>query len=439
MRLTKDDIDAVSLILHVDGELTFSVLLTRGGLTQRFGSSDGSGPPAVMVKGRTDGCFEDFIAAMPDSVLDGGGDFEDGGRDGPRHDWKFELGGGMAALTWTIAYHQGSASLPDEFADMVVQAERLTHSWYLAGVAEETGQPLGAPSAPPPPAPKPRAASTAAKGKGSGPARPKTMGATASPRSANGLGDVQKWPAATKKRIALAVVLDFYVLSVPYMWLRALLPAGDGAGPPGAALVVFGFVEFALLQFLRKSPGYWMLGIRAPLGSSPRVDPVWPARESIVTMVLGALLFIGGASGLTSWTVSAPPTPYFGLPLGAVLSTLFTLLCAAGLVAAGLLILRLDLRGVWIGAGTVTLALLAILLGWEDWPAWIQVELQRQLAPDPRGSTAPGSAQDLAGFASVMRYVLVLVPTAYGVGLGLTWRRFTRRPTAAPRPAVAAR
>ena len=435
--MTKDDIDAVSMTLQVDGELAFSILLTRGGLTQRLGSSDAAGPAPLMVKGRTDRCFEDFLATVPEAVLDGGGDFEDGGREGSRHEWRFELGGGLQTVVWMVAYHQGSASLPDEFADMVVQAERLTHAWYMAGIAEETGEPAATESTPAPPSPTSRAGPTAVTGRSSAPARSRgasTSGAAAI-RPTTGQGDVQKWPSASRKRVAAAVLLDLSVLGVPYRWLGALLPAGDGAGPPGAGLVVFAFVEFALLQFVRKSPGYWMLGIRAPLGSSPRVDPAWPIRESVATMVVGVLLCMGGASGLTSWTVSAPPTPYFGLPLGAVSSTVLTLLFAAAMTAAGVLILRLDLRGVWIGAGAMALMLLAVLLGWENWPAWIQAELERQLAADS-DAAQPG---DVAGFAAFARTLLVLFPVAYGLGLGLTWKRFTRRVGAVSGSALAAR
>jgi hypothetical protein len=405
--LTKDDIDAVSLVLHVDGELTFSILLTRGGLTQRLGSSDAPDPAAVLVRGRTDRCFEDFMAALPESVLEGGGDFEDEGREGMRHDWRFELGGGMEASAWNIAYHQGSAGLPDEFADMVVRAERLTHHWWMAQVAEETGQPFPTQVAAAPPSP--RGTPVAAAGaRNPAPGRGRSVGATAARRAASGQSDVQKWPAASKKRIAAAVLLDFSVLSVPYLYLRAILPDGDGAGPPGAGLVLFAFGEFALLQFVRKSAGYWMLGIHAPLGSSPRVDPAWLTRESLVTMIVGVLLVVSGVSGLTSWTITSPPTPYFGLPLGPVLSALFTLFFAAPMAAAGFLVLRLDLRGVWIGAGTMALMLLAVLLGWEEWPT--------------------------AGF---LRYLLVLMPVAFGVGLALTWKRFTRRQVPAPVPAAA--
>ncbi|MEX2048480.1 MAG: hypothetical protein WEB90_02775, partial [Gemmatimonadota bacterium] len=119
MPFTKDDIDAVAITLRVDDDTRFMVMLTRGGHTKRMGSSEGADREPLLVTGRTDSAFEDFMAALPDALLEQGGFFEDEGRDGPRHEWRFELGGGMEGLVYDFAYHAGSASLPDEFADLV--------------------------------------------------------------------------------------------------------------------------------------------------------------------------------------------------------------------------------------------------------------------------------------------------------------------------------
>jgi hypothetical protein len=243
--------------------------------------------------------------------------------------------------------------------------------------------------------------------------------------------------AATRERIALAVLLDFFVLGIPYAYLLALLPDGDGAGPPGAGLVLFALVEFALLQFARTSPGYWMLGIRAPLGASPTVDPTWTVRESAVTKTVGVALCGSGAIGLTQGTLHLTPTPYFGLPLGTVLSVLFTLLFAAGYLVGGAAILRTDLRGVWLAGGAMVLTLLAMTLAWSDWPAWIQAQLGNGAAP--QGRTAPTG--EVPALATVLRVFMVVVPVAFLVGLAFTWMRLTgwRPPSAKPAPAQPAR
>ena len=135
MPMTKDDIDAVSMTLLVDGDRAFQIYLTRGGLTQRQGSSDRPDASAVSVKGGTD-CFEPFLAAMPDTVLQqDGGVLDDGSSGPPRHEWRFEFGGGMQSLVYDVAYDPRASALPDEFADIVVLAERLTHAWHVAAVA----------------------------------------------------------------------------------------------------------------------------------------------------------------------------------------------------------------------------------------------------------------------------------------------------------------
>ena len=348
--LHKDDIDAVSMMLRVDADPVFMVLLTRGGLTKRMGASEATDRGAQMVTGRTDSCFEEFMAFLPESLLDEGGSMEDGGRNGPRHEWQFEFGGGMNSVIWDIAYHWESASLPDEFADLVVQAERLTHAWYAAGVAEETGTPVAS-GAEAPPAPKARAAASSSQR----PAATKRAPSAARGRVATGEG-----APAPRERIALAVLLDLFVLGIP--WAHLLTLVADGPPPLGLGLVIFAFVEFALLQFLRTSPGYWMLGISAPLGAYPRVDPSWPVRESRVTVAVGVVLFLGGARSLADWSLLAWPGQRFSMGFLAFLAVTFQVLLALGSVAAGALILRTDPRGVWVGGVATILGLALVLL-----------------------------------------------------------------------------
>lgn len=412
MALTKDDIDAVSIMLHVDGELTFSILLTRGGLTQRLGSSDSAAGAAIMVKGRTDESFEDFLAALPEGLLTGGGDLEDEGREGPRHDWRFEFGGGMETLAWAVGYHQRSASLPDEFADMVVQAERLTHAWYQASVAEETGQPVPAPSAAAPPAPRAQAAPAARK------ATPRRSAAPSAKRGESG-----RPVPATRERMALAIFLDLFAFTIPWSFVQWLFGGGDGdaAGPPGAGLVVFAILEFVLLQIARRSPGYWLLGISAELGQRPHVDASRLTRESAATWATGAVLCGVGVAGLTSWTAYHTAVPYFGLGLPLWLALPLTFLGSLALIVAGMLVLRLDPRGVWVGGAVALLLLLSGLVGWGAWGSFVDTALADRTAAAGR----PVGEGLLGGLArDVTPFLIVGVPLAILVGLGLTWKRF---------------
>jgi hypothetical protein len=405
MPLTKDQIDAVSIMLHVDGEPVFSLLLTRGGLTKRMGSSDATESHPVVVKGSTDTCFEDFMIALPDALLEEGGTLRDEGSDGPRHDWIFEFGGGFDSLRYDISYHWGSASLPDEFADMVVRAELLTHSWYVAGVAEETGVPLETPAESRPRGEAPVAA--ARPSKGSGPTRAKAAHPT----------------SATRERMALVVLLDLLALSIPYSFVHWLLIGGaERTGPPGGALALFAIVEFALLRIVRRSPGYWLLGISVPLGEKPQVDPTRPTRESRMTLGVGVAMCGLGVLGLTSWMTYHAAVPYFGLHWPLWLSIPLTLLGSVASILAGALVLRLDIRGVWLGGGLALLLLLAGLTGWGSFPEFAEAALAnwRAYADRPIG-------QGLVALARAVPLLLPVVPALLLGGLFESWKRLDGR------------
>lgn len=414
MALTKDDIDAVAINLLVDGIHTFQVYLTRGGLTQRMGSSDRVDANPVPVKAATD-YFEPFMAAVPDALLQGeSAAVEDAGRDGPRHEWRFEFGGGMNTLVYDISYHAGSAGLPDEFADMVVQAERLTHSWYLAGVAEETGTAPRTIDAPlPPPPPKPKAVATKGRAPRTRPAADRQAITNVRPRGGASV-------PATRERIALAVLLDFLALGIPYAYVSAMLPDGGAGGPPGAGLVLFALAEFVLLVVVRRSPGYWLLGMSAPQGAKPQVDARWRSRESRITMAVGVALCWGGASGMTSWLVHQTPVPYFGLGVGRFLSIVLTLMFASGSLWGGAMILRTDLRGVWAGAAVMALTLLTVVLAWSQWDGWIAAEAEARAVLRGR----PLREGELAFAQAFVRVLLVAAPLAILGGIGMTWKRF---------------
>jgi hypothetical protein len=421
--LTKDDIDAVAINLLVDGTHTFQVYLTRGGLTQRRGSSDRADPNPVLVRAATE-CFEPFLAAVPDELLQGeSASVEDGGRDGARHEWRFEFGGGLNSLVYDIAYHAGSAGLPDEFADMVVQAERLTHSWYLAGVAEAAGAPLSAPASSVTPSAPNAPPKTA-------PSSRRPGAASRAPSSVRGAKPGQPAPAP-RERIALAMFMDLLALSVPYAFVRFLFfDGGDVAGPPGAGLVLFAITEFVLLMIVRRSPGFWLLGVSTPGDGKPMYDRAAAAKESNVTVAVGTAFCILGVSGLTSWTLYHTPIPYFGLAFPLWLSIPVALVGSAAAVLAGALILRLDLRGVWAGGALATAVLIAAAVAWSEWPAFVDAARANLSASEgrPVGEGLVGLVGDL------LPLFVVLVPAALGAGLYACWRRLGKAPVAVARP-----
>jgi hypothetical protein len=421
--MTKDEIDAVSMTLLVNGDRAFQIYLTRGGLTQRQGSSDRPDPSALLIKGGTD-LFEPFLSAMPDAVLQQeGGVLDDGATGSPRHEWRFEFGGGMQSLIYDVAYDPRSAALPDEFADIVVLAERLTHTWHAASVAEETGVPVPAVTArPAPPAPK---GVPAAKGKG--PAAKK-----AAPSRPSGTGAARGKPGqlvpAKRERIALAILLDLFAWWIPFSFLAWLFGGGgEGSGPPGAGIVFFGIVEFLLLMMARRSPGFWLLGMSFPHGEKPQVDTGWTTRESTETLTVGVVSCGLGVAGLTSWTLYHTAVPWFGLGFPPWLSIPLVVLGSVGLMLAGGLVLRLDLRGVWLGGALAILMLLTGIMARADWGTFVDLAVASRSAYEGRPV-----GDGLFGAILAFFPILVMVgPALLAGGVLLSWKRLTRGPVVA--------
>jgi hypothetical protein len=233
--------------------------------------------------------------------------------------------------------------------------------------------------------------------------------------------------------MALAILLDLFAFTIPWSFMQWLFGGGNGdaTGPPGAGLVVFAILEFVLLQIARRSPGYWLMGIVAELGQRPQVDASRLTRESAATWATGAALCAVGVAGLTSWTAYHTAVPYFGLGLPLWLSLPLTFLGSLALIVAGVLVLRLDPRGVWVGGAVALLLLLSGLVGWGAWGSFVDAAIADRATAAGR----PVGEGLLGGLAQgVTPFLIVGVPIALLVGLGLTWKRFAGGPGGAPAP-----
>jgi hypothetical protein len=433
--VTKDQIATVALSLRVDGKPSFMLLLTRDGDVKRMGTSAVDGVENVVATGRPPDVFDAFLAELDEGLLSLTDAYEDVDGPGPRCHWRIELGGGAAPIRFELHFDGERTGLPGGLAALVASAERLTDEWYAEQVEAQTGArpalashgghtdpgivvgspaselyalaPAAPPDAPPPSRPPQAAEPEAPAAASASESTPRGTGRPAAPH-----------PYTSKKRIAFVVLLDFVVIGIPATLLAA--PFGIDA-PLGAILMLFALLEVVLLQIVRRSPGTWLLGMAKALGEEPRVDPAFLSRESLLTHIVGWLFLGVGAEGLTAWTAYHTPFPYFGLPLGTVLSVIFTVLLSGAYVAAGALILRTDVRGVWIGVGATAFALLS------EWPArgadldaWAAAEVANRRAWT---GTQPFSGE-VESFQAMVFPILLGATVLFAVGLYFVWRRF---------------
>jgi len=105
------------------------------------------------------------------------------------------------------------------------------------------------------------------------------------------------------------------------------------------------------------------------------------------------------------------------------LSIPVTLLGSVGLIAAGVLVLRTDIRGVGLGAGLAGLMLLAAVAGSGGWGGFVDASLSARAAQ--RGAEAGAGLLDVA--RSVIPALVLLGPVALLAGLALGFRRLWRR------------
>lgn len=388
----QQDAETVSLALKVDGRPHFMVLVTRDGLVKRMGFASLASNQRAVAVGRREGVFDAVVEALPNELKAHQGTHTADGTDGPRCQWRIEISGPDEVVGLDLTYHAGSAGLPQVIARLVAVVEDLTNEWYAA---ELEGRRAMAPD----PAPV--------------------------------TGAADSLPPPSRVRRLLGVALDFFLLSVPYAYLLYLLGPGTRATlPPGAGLVLFGIVELVLLQLLRWSPGYWALGISIPADDAPTVDPRQLERESAVTILIAVLLLRSGIDGLNQWTFDeVAPAPYFGLDLGGGASFSITVVLGVLAIVAGLLVLRTDVRGVWIGAAFVGISLLSVVLGdWALWQSWAESDFIGRRTAQGR----PVSEDDLRRFVSMLRPLMFGMILLYAGGLALCWNRFRSRPSKEP-------
>lgn len=196
-----------------------------------------------------------------------------------------------------------------------------------------------------------------------------------------------RWLPARRRRLVLAIYLDFLLFSVFWAYLDllvwAILP--DFSSPLLTQYVAFAIVEFAAFRFWRFSPGNWLLGIRLRWKSDPSarlgvVDSTVKERENWVTILLGVLFLNAGVKGMVRWMMWITPAPFFGYQISEAGSIALSILLGVlqCLIAVGLL--RLQKWSAPLGLALLCLGFLSFLMSWASWDNWVAEEVVNRRA-----------------------------------------------------------
>lgn len=144
-------------------------------------------------------------------------------------------------------------------------------------------------------------------------------------------------PIASKKRLLLAIYLDFLMFMV--VWgLANVMVGGEAHFMAGA--IVFIAVRFATWK-LGASPGQYFLSI----GRDRLVDANVYDRETWLTMLLGAVFVLEGSKLLVNWTQGIVSEPFFGSLPGETAQVRIDMLSGILLVVVGFLYFKLRALG----------------------------------------------------------------------------------------------
>jgi hypothetical protein len=429
-----DQLTSAAISLRVEGKPSFLLLITKEGTVRRMGYSSVDNDEKTVAVVEDASIFERFLDGLPNDVLDHAGSHEAEGLAGERVVCRIEVASASDTATYEMTYSSESAGLSRYMQIMVNLGEELTDEWYGANLAltpvldlpPVQKSPPSAPAAPPPAAYEPPAEEEPEPEQDAEEeAEPEeaTLTAAARPGSQVGPEGRQK---ASKQRFGMAVLLDLFVFTSAYGVLT--LMTGTGL-PIGAALFFLVMTEFCLLQFLRLSPGYWLLGMRADLGAFPTVHPDQLAGESLVTHIVATLLLGLGVESLTVWRHFQDPIPYFGFGWATWFTVILGFLIGASFIASAVLIFRNDVRGVWIGGGVTAFSFLSVWFArGNELNGWLRLELMSQREAQGRPVLDP---LDLDPVLGVVVPAVCAIALGLGVGLYFVWKRFTQ-PQGAP-------
>lgn len=231
------------------------------------------------------------------------------------------------------------------------------------------------------------------------------------------------WPAPSRRRRAVGVLLDFYFLWPPTVLLLLIL---SFAAPSFEVdievfrMLVFLVAESILLFVVRWSPGWMALGIRmrpdpssalgAPDRKVPRVvDPWVLANERWWTILPSVYLVEEGTKLLGNSLLWHMTFPFLGLLLEGVAAAAFHLAFGALALAAGMGILRLRGWGVWAGAAFELVMLATFAPGGAAVAEYVRRMAERPVTDDRVRFVATWLSASFIGMLAWLAFVAVRI------------------------------
>ena len=240
-----------------------------------------------------------------------------------------------------------------------------------------------------------------------------------------------RWPFASRRRLLLAIYLDYLLFGAPWTIAAAALerfwPSLDRLSFP-LNLAFFLVLEFVLMARVRWSPGQYCLGIVAsersafaPIGPDEKpvylVDPWLLAHERWWTLLFGVLTILDGAKAIARWTMWHAPVPFMGVLLPFEASVAVMVLFGVAETWVG--VAALTLRPIVGPLGLAVFGALAAssVLSWGLMPEWVEryvVARRTHAGMTPR----PGEIELMQVVIPSVNLGAALVAAIWAVGLG---------------------
>lgn len=169
------------------------------------------------------------------------------------------------------------------------------------------------------------------------------------------------------------------------------------------------------------TPGLYFLSINH---KTMEVDRYIYNQESSGTIIWGTLFISEGMSNLVRWIEFDAPQPMFGLFLDYNIQTAIQFIFGSAFIAAGYWMLKLNIKGLFLGITTLTVMLFSMLLSWQQWnPNLIAAMVtKRRLA---RGGTV--RQEEIEFFQFLMPEVMVTIMVICILSLLYSYKKFNMR------------